>query len=611
MRDERLLDYYERELTFLRQLGAEFADSYKAVASRLRIEATRAEDPHVERLLQGFAFLAARVHLKIDDDFPEISQALLNVIYPHYLRPIPSMSLVEFRLDRDQATMATGWKIPRGARLVTPPTSAGSRCRFRTVYPTTLWPLEVKGAGWHSAHEVKGPGATNALAVLRVDLETLGQLPVDEIEMSELRFYLDGEPGLIGSLYELLMNNCVQVVAWDPRAGSPSRAVRLPGSAVHAVGFAAEDGMLPQPGRSFLPYRMIQEYFAFPQKYFFVDVKGLDRLAGAGLGTSLQLLFYISAFQRPERHARLQEGVGDRTLRLACAPVVNLFPAETRPITVTQRKTEYPLSVQGDAEVFSVENVFGVAPGTTTKVPFVPFYALKHRKPSSDGGLFWYARREPRAFAENAPSDVSIAFVDLGGQTVRPDFNSIGATVLCSNGNLPNELPFGTTASDLHLEEESAPLTGIFMLTAPTRVVRPPRGGQQLWRLVSMLSLNHLSLVDRGAEAFREMIRIYNFGGSTLGDRHVDGITGVRGEPMHAPVQSEHGLAFARGRNVEIEFDEEAFTGGSVYLFASILERFLAQYASLNSFSRLVARTKQRPEILKAWPPRAGHKPLL
>jgi len=611
MRDERLLDYYERELTFLRQLGAEFADSYKAVASRLRIETTRAEDPHVERLLQGFAFLAARVHLKIDDDFPEISQALLNVVYPHYLRPLPSMSLAEFRLDPDQATLATGWKIPRGARLVTPPTSTRTRCRFRTAYPTTLWPLEVKRASWHSAHEVKGPSPTNAFAVLRVDLETLGQIAVDELEMSELRFYLDGEPGLIGSLYELLTNNCIQVAAWNPNAGPSARTVRLPANAVQPVGFEPDEGMLPQPRRSFLPYRMIQEYFAFPQKYFFIDVKGLDRLAGAGLGTSMQLLFYISTFQRPERHARLQEGVGDRTLRLSCAPVVNLFPAEARPVNLTQRKPEYPISVQGDAEVFSIEDVFAVSSGSTEKIPFVPFYALKHRKPAADGGLFWYARRAPRAWGENSASDVSIAFVDLRGESVHPDFHSVGASVLCSNGNLPNELPFGTTTTDLHLEEESAPLTGIFMLTAPTRAVRPPLGGEQLWRLVSMLSLNQLSLVDRGAEAFREMVRVYNFGGSTLGDRHIEGIVDVRGEPMHAPVQSEHGLAFARGRSVEIEFDEEAFTGGSVYLFASVLERFLAQYASLNSFSRLVARTKQRQEILKAWPPRAGHRPLL
>ncbi|MCG6989711.1 MAG: type VI secretion system baseplate subunit TssF [Gemmatimonadetes bacterium] len=611
MRDDRILDYYERELTFLRQLGAEFADTYKAVASRLRIEATKAEDPHVERLLQGFAFLAARVHLKIDDDFPEISQALLNVIYPHYLRPLPSMSLAEFRLDPDQATQATGWRIPRGARLVTPPTTSGTRCRFRTAYETTLWPLEVRGAGWHSAHEVKGPSPTSAFAVLRVDLETLGQLSLDDLEIPELRFYLDGEPGLVGSLYELLLNNCVEVVAWNPNAGAAARPVRLPSSAVHPVGFDAEQGMLPYPGRSFLPYRMIQEYFAFPQKYFFVDVKGLDRLAGAGLGTSLQLLFYISKFQRPERHARLQEGVGDHTMRLFCAPVVNLFPAEARPINLNQRKTEYQVTVQGDAEVFSIEEVFAISPGSTERIPFVPFYALRHRRSASDGGLFWYSKRERRGWGESSASNVSIALVDLDGTTVYPEFHSVGAKVLCSNGNLPNELPFGTTESDLHLEEESAPLIGIFMLTAPTRTVRPPLGGEHFWRLVSMLSLNQLSLVDRGAGAFREMIRLHDFGASTLGERHVEGITAVRGEPLHAPVQSDHGLAFARGKSIEIEFDEEAFTGGSVFLFASVLERFLAQYASLNSFSRLVARTKQRPEILKAWPPRAGNKPLL
>jgi type VI secretion system protein ImpG len=611
MRDERLLDYYERELTFLRQLGAEFADSYKAVASRLRIESTRAEDPHVERLLQGFAFLAARVHLKIDDDFPEISQALLNVVYPHYLRPLPSMSVVEFRLDPDQATLATGWRIPRAARLVTPPTSSRGRCRFRTAYDSTLWPLQVRRVSWHSAHEIRGPAPTSAFAALRIDLETLGQLSMDELGVPELRFYLDGEPGLVGSLYELLLNNCVEVVAWNPNAGSGARAVRLPGSVVHPVGFEAEEGMLPRPGRSFLPYGMIQEYFAFPQKYFFIDVKGLDAITGAGLGTSLQLLFYISAFQRPERHARLQEGVGARTMRLSCAPVVNLFPAEARPINLNQRKTEYPVTVQGDAEVFSIEEVFAISPGSTERVPFAPFYALRHRRPAPDGGLFWYSRREPREWGENSVSDVSIAFVDLEGKTVYPEFHSVGANVLCSNGNLPNELPFGTTESDLHLEEDSAPLAGIFLLTAPTRAVRPPLGGEHLWRLVSMLSLNQLSLVDRGPEAFREMIRLYNFGNSTLGERHVDGITAVRGEPFHAPVQSQHGLAFARGKSIEIEFDEESFTGGSVYLFASVLERFLAQYASLNSFSRLVARTKQRPEILKAWPPRAGHKPLL
>jgi type VI secretion system protein ImpG len=611
MRDERLLDYYERELTFLRHLGVEFAETYKDVASRLRLEATRAEDPHVERLLQGFAFLAARVHLKVDDDFPEISQAFLNTLYPHYLRPVPAMSLVEFRLDPDQGAPATAWTIPRGARLVTPPTSSGARCRFRTCYETRIWPLEVARAGWHSPHEIETPFPTNAMAVLRLDLRTVGQLAFDELSLGELRFFLDGEPGLVGALYELLLNNCVQVVAWDPASARTRRPIHLPARAVRPVGFERDEAMLPNPKQSFQAFQLIQEYFAFPRKHFFLDVQELGRVRGAGLGTTLQLLFFISAFQRPERHARLQEGVNARTLRLGCTPIVNLFTAEARPISLTQRKSEYPVSVPGEAEVFSVEEVFAIAPGTTRKVPLLPFHGLKHRSVRTRENLFWYAKRAPRGWGENSVSDVSIAFVDVDGSVIHPEYHSIGVSVLCSNGDLPNELRFGATQSDFYLEEESAQLKGIFTLMNPTRSIRPPLGGRELWRLISMLSLNHLSLVDEGPEPFREMLRAHAFGDAVLTERQVDGITRIRSEPLYAPVQGAHGLSFARGRSVEIEFDEELFTGGSVYLFASVIERFLAQYASLNSFCRVVAKTKQRPEILKSWPPRAGLKPLL
>jgi type VI secretion system protein ImpG len=611
MRNERLLDYYERELTFLRHMGVEFAENYKDVASRLGLEATRAEDPHVERLLQGFAFLAARVHLKVEDDFPEISQAFLNTLYPHYLRPVPSMSLVEFRLDPDQGAPATGWSIPKDARLVTPPTSSGVRCRFRTCYDTRIWPLQVTRAGWHSAHEIETPFSTDAVAVLRLDVKTVGQMDLDEVELHELRFFLDGEAGLVGSLYELLLNNCTQIIAWNPALGRSGPKVQLSPDAIHPVGFERRDGMLPNPKQSFLAYQMIHEYFAFPRKYLFLDLRELDRLRGAGLGTSVQFLFLISAFQRPERHARLQEGVNDRTLRLGCAPVVNLFPAEARPINLTQRKSEYLVSVSGEAEVFSIEEVFAIAPGTTRRSPILPFHGLRHRSSASGENLFWYAKREPRTWGENSVSDVSIAFVDLDGSTVHPDFHSIGVTVLCSNGDLPNELRFGTGQPDFHLEEESAQLMGIFTLMTPTKSVRPPLGGRELWRLISMLSLNHLSLVDHGAESFREMLRAHAFGDATLTERQIEGVTRIKSEPLYAPVQGEQGLSFARGRSVEIEFDEEVFTGGSVYLFASVIERFLAQYASLNSFSRVVAKSKQRPEILKAWPPRAGLKPLL
>lgn len=631
MRDRRLLDYYERELTFLRQLGAEFAENYEAVASRLRLEANRAEDPHVERPLEGFAFLAARVHLKIDDDFPEISQALLNVVHPDYLRPIPSMSLAEFRLDEEQAMLTSGWTIPRGARMVTGATTSGERCRFRTCYDTEIWPVRIADVGWQAPHEVGGPSPTDAFSVLRLDLETVGELSFAELEMESLRFYLNGEPGLMGTLYELLMNRCTEVVAWDPEGGEEA-VVRL-GDALRPVGFGEDDGLLPAPGRSFLPYRLIREYFTFPQKFHFVDVTGLERLRGSGLAESMQLLFYVSPYAEPDRHTRLQEGVTGRTLRLGCSPIVNLFEAESRPIALTERRGDYPVTVRGGAEVFSIEEVFAVEPGATKRRTFVPFYALRHGAEDSEEGLFWYARREPRSLRNDGVTDVSISFVDLHGAMRAPDRRSVSAKVLCSNGNLPNELPFGTTESDFYLEEDAAPLAGVFALTTPTKSVPPPldepirrsrprderreaslrpsRGGRQLWRLVSMLAMNQLSLVDDGPDAFKEVLRLHNFGDSTLGDRHIEGVTDVTSEPLHAPVHTEHGLSFARGRSVEITFDEELFTGGGVYLFASVIERFLAQYASINSFVRLVARTEQRTEPMKTWPPSAGRRPLL
>ncbi len=609
MRDQRLLDYYERELTFLRHLGSEFADTYGAIASRLRIEPNRTEDPHVERLLQGFAFLAARIHLKVDDVSPEISQALLNVLYPHYLRPVPPMGIVQFRLDPERGKLSTGWPIPRHSKLVAPPTKTGVRCRFRTCYDTTLLPLTVASAGWHSPHEVELPQPTDSFAILRVDIQGEPDVTFDELEFSELRFYLDGDPGVVASLYELLCNNCTQVVAWNP-ADKDGRRIRLPGSAISPVGFEPNEAMLPATRRSFLPYQIIQEYFAFPRKYNFLDVKGLEAVQAAGMGNTMQLLFFISRFELPDRHARLQEAVSERTLRLGCTPIVNLFRAESRPIRMTQRESTYPVKVPNDSEVFSIEEVFAVAPGSTERVSFAPFYAVRHRDQTSDGP-FWASLRAPSSWEADTMSEVSLSFVDLTGQTVHPEYHSAMVRTLCSNGNLPHELPFGTTESDFDLEEESAPLQGIHSLVTPTKALQPPAGGQQLWRLISMLSLNYLSLVDRGADAFKEVLRLYDFSNSTEGERHIQGIVGIESEPMHAPFHGEHGLSFARGRRVSIEFDEDDFTGGGVYLFASVIERFLGLYSSLNSFSRLVATTRQRSGVLRAWPPRSGTKPLL
>ncbi len=227
MRDE-LLDYYERELTFLRQMGAEFAEKYPKIASRLQLEPDRCEDPHVERMIEAFAFLAGRVHLKIDDEFPEVTEALLGILFPHYMRPIPAMSVVEFHLDPEQGKLTTGLKVPRGSLLYSRPVD-GVPCRFRTCYDATLWPLTVAEAQWTTPDRIQPPiKGGSAVAALRFDLACLADVSFDKLELGSLRFYLNGESNLVHALYELLLNNCAQILVRDP-ANPRLRPIELRG----------------------------------------------------------------------------------------------------------------------------------------------------------------------------------------------------------------------------------------------------------------------------------------------------------------------------------------------------------------------------------------------
>jgi len=279
---EDLLVYYERELTFLRQMGAEFARKYPKIAARLLLEPDRVEDPHVERIVEAFAFLAARVHLKIDDEFPEITDALLNIVYPHYLRPIPSMSVVEFHLDPEQGKLTSGLKIPRHALLYSRPFQ-GAPCKFRTAYETTIWPVSVAAAQWKTPERLDPPlKAPDAAAVFRIELQCLPDVSFEQLELSRLRFYLDGESNLVHSLYELLLNNCTRILIRDPDPNSRVTPVTLEAAAIRPVGFGEDESVLPYPRRSFVGYRILQEYFTFPEKFFFLELTGPATDAGSG-----------------------------------------------------------------------------------------------------------------------------------------------------------------------------------------------------------------------------------------------------------------------------------------------------------------------------------------
>lgn len=626
MRDDLLL-YYERELSYLRRLGAEFAARYPKVASRLQLEPTKCEDPHVERLLEGFAFLAARVHHRLDDDLPEVSEAMLDVLHPQHVRPLPSLSLAELELDPELGKLPTGFHVPRGSELRSRPVQ-GMPCRFRTSYDTTLWPMTIAAAEWTTADRAgAGVRVGEAVGAIRLELRAFGGMRLGQLAPARagtgsdgsarsdaLRLHLAGDATVADALYELLLNSCARVVVRDP--DQPSRApVMMSASSITPVGFEAHEALLPYPRRTFAGFALLQELFAFPQKFLFVDVAGFaEVLRVLGAGPRAEVFFVIAPFERAERRQILELGIDARTFRLGCTPVVNLFEQVAEPILLTQRVTEYAVVPDArrrlEIETWSVDGVAGITPGEGEPRRIEPLYGFRHGRADA-AGIFWHAVRRASGWRTDRGTDVFISFADLSGQARSPDAEVVSLTLTCFNGDLPSRLPFGVDERGDFELAQGGPVRRVLCLTRPTPVVQPPLGKPLLWRLVSTLSLNHLSLVEEGREALRELLRLHNVGDSTGGERQIQGLAAVRSAPAFARVAADQGVAFARGRRVELELDEEQFPGGGAFLFASVLERFLAQYATMNSFTQLAARTRQRKRTMREWPPRAGWRTLL
>ncbi|HTW57160.1 MAG TPA: type VI secretion system baseplate subunit TssF [Terriglobales bacterium] len=613
MRDDLLL-YYERELDYLRKTAVQFAEKNPKVASRLVLEPSKCEDPHVERMLEAFAFLAARVHLKIDDEFPEISEAMLTVVYPQLVRPIPSMSIAEFQPDPEKGKLSTALSIPRGATLHSRPVG-GAPCTFRTCYDSTLWPVSVANAEW------KAPGrlqpaikSADSSAAIRVEIRCAPDVNLRELKIDKLRFYLDGEGGLINTLYELLFTRLNRILVRDPSPGSKVNPITLPASALKAVGFGKDEGMVPYSDRSFTGHRLLMEYFTFPEKFFFVDMTGLESLWQAGFDKAVEFVFLLGDIESDERRQRLELELSKQTFRLGCTPIVNLFAQVAEPIRLSQRKYEYPIAPDVRrpyaTEIYSVDEVSAIDTTTQQTTVFEPFYSLRHSTSAGEQQCFWTARRRPSTRANDEGTEMFLLLVDLSMRPTHPDGNVLSVRTTCTNRDLPARLPFGSDEGDFEMEGASA-LKRIVALRKPTPPVRPPTGKSALWRLISHLSLNYLSLVEEGKDALQQMLRMYDIGRTAYSQNVIDSILKLRSSRHFAPVRSDNGTTFARGMRVEVELDEDQFVGGGAFLFASVLERFIGLSASLNSFTQLVVSTSQRKGVLHEWKPRAGRKLLV
>jgi type VI secretion system protein ImpG len=606
MMQDTLLTYYERELAYLRLLGQEFAQSYPKIASRLLLEPGKCEDPHVERLIQSFAFLAARIQRKIEDEFPEITDALLGVLYPHYLAPIPSMSIVEFMLDPEQGKLTAGYLLPAGTQLFSRPVE-GVQCRFRTCYSLTLWPIEVVSAKLEPPEPSQW--TTKAAGVLRLELQTVGGVSFQELSVDRLRFYLQGENQLAFGLYELLLNNAIGIRGRlsGGKAGG-RRDFTLPLENLHAVGFESDEGLLPYPPHALLGYRLLQEYFTFPQKFLFIELEGLRAAAQNTTGTKLEVLIGLNKLPRQD------QAIGASNFKLTCVPVVNLFDQLAEPVRVDHTQFEYRIIPDirrpNANEIYAVNSVRLIRPDSDAVHQVEPIYSMKHSGRQRRENIFWSTTRRQSERKDDLGTEVYISLVDPHFDFSMPEGETLSIEVTCTNRDLPGRLPADDARGDFELEG-AAPVSRIRSLIKPTPTLRPPLSAANRWRLISHLSLNYLSIGTGSPEALQEILKLYDFSDSAVIRQQIEGLTAVESRRVVRRPSSMGWHGFCRGMEVTLTFDESKFVGSGAFLFASILERFLGLYAHLNSFVQCIARSQQREKPIKTWPPRAGDQVLL
>jgi type VI secretion system protein ImpG len=622
--DPRLLSYYNRELQYIRETGQEFAKEFPKIAGRLGIESLECTDPYVERLLESFAFLTARVQLKIDAEFPRFTQHLLDMVYPHYLAPTPSMAVVQLKPSLSEGALADGFKVPRGSVLKSfVGRGEQTACEYRTAHDTTLWPLEITGAEYTSflgdLGNLRIP--VKAKSAIRLRLHASAGLNFNQLALDALPIYLRGGDEIAMRLYELLLGHTVALVVRPAGQGGGAGELVLD-DPIRPLGFEDEEALLPFGPRSFQGYRLLTEYFALPSRFLFALLTGLATAVRRCGTPDLEIVVVLDA-----QDGRLEKAVGPGQFDLFCTPAVNLFPKRTDRIHLTESESEYHVVPDRtrpmDFEIYQLTEVIGYGASGDEKQDFFPFYALHDRASTKEMSSYYTVRREPRmlstkqrsqgARSSYVGSEVFLALVDSTEAPVRPQLKQIAMNALCTNRDLALHIPIGQRGSDFSLES-GAPVEAVICVAGPT----PPRPsfahGDPTWRLISHLSLNYLSLTDDanggGASALRELLWLYGDTADPIVRKQIEGVRQVDSRSITRRLPIAGPVAFGRGIEVTLTLDESAFEGSGVFLLGSVLERFFAKYVSINSFSETLLRSIQRKEIVR-WPARLGRRPVM
>lgn len=605
---DALLPYYERELTYLRRLSHDFAKQYPKVAGRLLLSGETCEDPHIERLVESFAFLAGRIHKKLDDELPEVTDSLLQVIYPQYLRPFPSVSIAHFDAGWTSAQLTKAARIPRGTALNTRAVR-GVTCKFCTVFDVDIWPVSIVKAAYENVFDTDGLRSSlvrSIHSVIRIDLNCRSESAgFDSLAIGKLRVFMNGEPSVIALLREALFAKAVAVWVSPPTS---SGKIELPGTVIAPVGFAGDETLLEQDARASGAYQLLLEYLAFPDKFNFFDID-LSAMKGKLPAHTRTIEIRIGVGASPDLAVNLLDRLSKSNFVLGCTPIVNLFRQKSEPIRATHTASSYPIIVDSrrpqSYEIYDIKRVFKVRQSTEGEdiAEFRPFFSLRHGEAKEGPARYWHASYTDDNSDANYTMELSL--VDSEMHVDQPETNILSLDLVCTNRDLPSQLPFGLADGDLFMEGGSIAKT-IRMLRKPTPSYRFPRGRGAQWRLISHLALNHLSLSGEGVDAIREVLSLHDISRSSTNARQISGIVAIAHRSSTARIPGNPFPTFARGTEIRLTVDETHYAGIGLFTFAQILDRFFGLYVHTNSFTQLTIISHQSGQELIKCPPRNG-----
>lgn len=593
------LTYYHQELSFLRQMGKAFAQKYPKIARRLNFMDQEGSDPHLERLIESFAFLTSYLQKEIADQMPRFSSALLNILYPHLVSPIPPMSIAQFRPSTSKP-MTESAIIPQHFPLYSG-SSTNDTCYFRTGYKTEIWPIEVSNIEMIHADSVDFSLSSHTY-LLKISLKAL-KTPLNKLNIKSLRFYINGSPIEQSILHKLLFEKEYEI-AIQSKEGQPP--IILPKGSVSSVGFDTDENLIPCMSVAHPGYGLLQEYFAFPRKFMFCDIKNLDFSQATD-----QAFMYIPIMNTA--NAKTITFSRD-SLMLGCTPIINLFPRTSEPLRFDHKKIEYRLVPdyrrEMTTEIHSIQKVFMSSLNKNDVEEIQPYFSYTHKATVENDTSFWSARRAPTVNLDIPGTDIWLSFVNWNLTPDLPPSEVVYASLLCTNRQLASLI----TANTLMKSHDPLPIESIVCLHTPTDTFYPPEDGQTQWQLISSLSINHISTDsgDGGLTALKEILRLFNFPGNASPHLEVDCLRAIETKPIVRRLGTDVWRGFTKGMGVTITVDEEDPHGGmNAFLFSEVLSYFFGMYVDINCFAELTVKSIHQEGVYKVWPARSGTQPLL